>query len=355
MKKEKDKGVNLTPGTLYFINEHDVKTGERTSYYKVGIVRDSDSRNAIKRLLEHQTGNPRKLTVVSELYTPGVEYIETTLHKLYARNLIFGEWMDLTQPELNNVIKRATELKHEFELLLPSIQLVKDLSKIISNGKILPCSEEANTLAQQAHTYRSIIKTCNSLTERYREFLEEAIDEGVELPENTKKQPRAGAIKFDEKLFAERYPDLYEKYVLDKTSISGSFRYVKSKLDIEVSSVLSVEEQESLSKFSDLIESPVKNLEYAFTLQDAHLKVVELSRFAEWNEMIVKVKLQVLNGENDGIESICSWKRIEKAEQKLDSKLVKNNHPEEYAECSVQGQSTEAIIIEPRLGRGKTI
>ena len=34
----------LTPGQLYFINEQDIKTGECSNYYKIGIVRESDER-----------------------------------------------------------------------------------------------------------------------------------------------------------------------------------------------------------------------------------------------------------------------------------------------------------------------
>ena len=54
--------MNLTPGQLYFINEQDIKTGERSNYYKIGIVRESFERDSKDRLLEHQTGNPRKLS-----------------------------------------------------------------------------------------------------------------------------------------------------------------------------------------------------------------------------------------------------------------------------------------------------
>ena len=59
--------MNLTPGQLYFINEQDIKTGERSNYYKIGIVRESFERDSKDRLLEHQTGNPRKLVIVETL------------------------------------------------------------------------------------------------------------------------------------------------------------------------------------------------------------------------------------------------------------------------------------------------
>ena len=80
----------LTPGQLYFINEQDVKTGERSSYYKIGIVRDAAGRDSKNRLLEHQTGNPRKLCIVESLSMPAVEAVETNLHYLFARNRVMG-------------------------------------------------------------------------------------------------------------------------------------------------------------------------------------------------------------------------------------------------------------------------
>ena len=78
--------MNLKPGKLYFINEHDVQSGLRSNYYKIGIVRDADGRDSKNRLLEHQTGNPRKLWIVEELEMPAVEAVETNLHYLFARN-----------------------------------------------------------------------------------------------------------------------------------------------------------------------------------------------------------------------------------------------------------------------------
>jgi hypothetical protein len=56
--------MKLTSGHLYFINEQDVITGAHSTYYKIGIVRSSDERDSKNRLLEHQTGNPRKLCIV---------------------------------------------------------------------------------------------------------------------------------------------------------------------------------------------------------------------------------------------------------------------------------------------------
>ena len=112
--------MKLTPGQLYFINEQDIKTGQRSSYYKIGIVRDAEGRDSKNRLLEHQTGNPRKLCVVETLNMPAVEYIETNLHYLFARNRVMGEWMEFTPAELQAAIAKANELKTEMEANLPA-------------------------------------------------------------------------------------------------------------------------------------------------------------------------------------------------------------------------------------------
>ena len=92
----------LTPGQLYFVNEQDVRTGERSRYFKIGIVRDAADRDSKDRLLEHQTGNPRKLCIVENLTMPAVEAIETNLHYLFARNRVMGEWMEFTDVELQS-------------------------------------------------------------------------------------------------------------------------------------------------------------------------------------------------------------------------------------------------------------
>ena len=55
--------MKLIAGEIYFIGEKDLKTGLDTKYFKIGIVREGAKgpRTSEERLLEHQTGNPRRL------------------------------------------------------------------------------------------------------------------------------------------------------------------------------------------------------------------------------------------------------------------------------------------------------
>jgi hypothetical protein len=47
--------MDLKSIQLYFVNVQDVQTGERSNYYKIGIVYDGKGRDSTDRLLEHQT------------------------------------------------------------------------------------------------------------------------------------------------------------------------------------------------------------------------------------------------------------------------------------------------------------
>ena len=47
----------------------------------------------------------------------------------------------------------------------------------------------------------------------------------------------------------------------------------------------------------------------------------------------IKSKLAVALGDDEGISNILVWKRESKTQEKLDSKLVLEQHPEEYESC----------------------
>jgi hypothetical protein len=119
----------LTPGQLYFINEQDTQTGVRSNYYKIGIVRDADDRDSENRLLEHQTGNPRKLCIVETLSMPAVEAVETNLHYLFASKRVMGEWMCFNDDELKQAITKAKELAAQMQENIKDFEKAEKLKK----------------------------------------------------------------------------------------------------------------------------------------------------------------------------------------------------------------------------------
>lgn len=341
----------LTPGQLYFINEQDVKTGSRSNYYKIGIVRDADGRDSKNRLLEHQTGNPRKLCIVEALSMPAVEAIETNLHYLFARNRVMGEWMCFTDPELQGAIKTAKGLAAEMMANIQDYNSADVLKKTISNGSKLPATEEAEEWYVQIQDHKEVLKACDAVLKKYDEYLLKAIEKGVDVSGRASLQTRAGARRFDEKIFAIKYPDLYKKFSTSMKSIKGSFRIKPDKDWIPDLRIIDEEQVELIASFGHLLATADHSLEAGFALHEKHLGVLEIRKYAEWKIDIANVKLRVLTGAYEGIDEICTWKREEIEILTIDKTALQSQYPDAYNDCMVQGAETTALIVEPKIAQ----
>jgi len=337
----------LTPGQLYFVNEQDVRTGERSRYFKIGIVRDAADRDSQDRLLEHQTGNPRKLCIVENLTMHAVEAIETNLHYLFARNRVMGEWMEFTDTELQSAITKAKELAFEMEVNHSDFELAETLKDKVSNGSKLEASEDAKDLFSEYLDYKEISKICTDLLTKYDEYLNSAIEQGVDVSNVATVQTRAGAKKFSEKLFAEKYPDLFVAFSDKKYPVKGSFRMATDKDWSPDVSLLNEDQVNTITSLQEQLESAEYSLQTTLELHEKHLGVLEIQKFAQWKLDIVKNKLRVLTGEYDGIEGVCTWKREAKESITLRKCELKVQHPVEYEACMIQGEDTTALIVDP--------
>jgi hypothetical protein len=344
--------VILTPGQLYFINEQDIKTGTRSNYYKIGIVRDADGRDSKNRLLEHQTGNPRKLCIVEALSMPAVEAVETNLHYLFARNRVMGEWMHFTDSELQSAIKKAKDLAAEMMANIEDYTTADVLKKTISNGSKLPVTEEAEEWYVQIQDHKEVLEACDAVLEQYDDYLIQAIEKGIDVSGRASVQTRAGAKRFDEKMFAIKYPDLYKKFSKSTKSIKGSFRVKPDKEWIPDLGVIDEEQVELIASLGDLLANADHSLETGFALHEKHLGVLEIRKYAEWKIDIANLKLRVLTGAYEGIDEICTWKREEKETITLDKTALQTQYPDAYNDCMVQGAETTALIVEPKIAQG---
>ena len=339
----------FTPGQLYFINEQDVKTGERSNYYKIGIVRESAERDSKDRLLEHQTGNPRKLVIVETLNMPAVEEVETSLHYLFARNWAMGEWMHFTDDELKKAISKAKELAAAMQENIQDFKRAEELSNVESNGVILPATPGAEELYQSYLNYKEVAKSCGEAIDEYKSYLYQAIEKGEDVGGKANFQNRLGAKKFDEKLFSSKYPDLYKKFSTSTYPIKGSFRPKLNKDWVPDISTIDQEQVELIVGLKDGISKADHLLETGFLLHDKHLGVLEIREYAELESNIANTKLRVMTGEAEGIEGICTWKREPKETIVFDKQKIQSDYPDEYNACVVQGKDVKALIVNPRI------
>lgn len=343
----------LTPGQLYFINERDVKTGTRSNYYKIGIVRDAKIRDSKNRLLEHQTGNPRKLCIVEVLHVQAVEAIETNLHYLFARNRVMGEWMHFTDAELQTAIKRAKELASEVEENIEDYKFAEILKTTVSNGSKLDSTEEAQDWYATIQDFKEVLETCDDVLAQYYNYLYEAIERGIDVSGRAIVQVRTNAKKFDEKLFAATYPLLYKKYSSSIFLVRGSFRVKPAKNWNPDLSAIKDEQVELLVAFKDQVLSADQSMDTGFMLHEKHLAVLEIKGYVGWKIDIANVKLRVMTGDADGIEGICTWKREEKEVLTFDKQKLQSDYPAEYNACIVEVAETSALIVEPRVAHNQ--
>jgi len=343
--------MDLKPGQLYFINEQDVQTGERSNYYKIGIVYDDKGRDSTDRLLEHQTGNPRQLHIVETMNIPGVRTVEINLHNLFARHRAKGEWMWFSEAELQEAISKAKELASEMPNFIKDVEKSEQLEHMLSNGIVLPATDEAKELYALIMNFKPVIKKCEDLKEQYKKYLKEAVKKGVDIAGKGTYKTRAGPKKFDEIMFSTKYPQLFKKYLETESVIAGPFTTQPNKDWAADPSILKKEQLDLISDFEEQLAKADYKLDSGFSLHASHLGVKEIFEYADWQNDKANTKLRVLTGVAEGIEEICRWKRTKKESIFLNKEKLKDNHLEEYESCEIQGVETKVIKVNPGIAR----
>ena len=166
--------MKLVAGTLYFISEVDVLTGQTFDYYKIGLVKDSRQGDALDRAGEHQTGNPRRLAVRYTVESPASNDLETLMHDLYATERIFGEWFVLPGNSVKKAVAKAEELAAQQRSLVKLATAEAKYTDVASNDKIIAATPAAKSLyleLQQAKFEQKKIKSVFALEKAFFEGL----------------------------------------------------------------------------------------------------------------------------------------------------------------------------------------
>jgi hypothetical protein len=73
-----------------------------------------------------------------------------------------------------------------------------------------------------------------------------------------------------------------------------------------------------------------------------------MQSYADWETNLAGAQLKNLCGNSEGIEGICTWKRVEQIDEKFDRKAFSESHPELVEKFTVTSEPTKAVIIEPK-------
>lgn len=333
-------------GEIYFIGETDYLTKERTSFYKIGLVREAEGRDSESRLLEHQTGNPRTLSIECTIKTPLVDYIESLLHGLYASNRVEGEWFHLDATELAAAKSSAENMAAEAEVALPIWIAAAELTLQTSSPDKISPDDAVKQIYLEFLKADSAVKKFKALDASIKKIVKEAFNAGEEI-EQVGRNIEVATEKLDQEKFKESYPDLFASF--QKVSEKFAQRFVPSpaKNQPELTAFL----EGTLTPLTVPIEAAIEAVRAGASpmasLNQTKLNLLaHLAKF-DWDAENAKRKLQVFCGTAAGIEGICTWNRAMKEASKLDEDRLKAAHPEEYQSCVVVSIQ-QRTILQPR-------
>ena len=336
-------------GTLYIDRDKDVRNGTWGPYVKIGIVKDAKTPE--ERIKQLQTGNPRKVHTVRRYFSPMVENLETRLHHNFAEHWVRGEWFEMSEEFVENELHKAiTQYIVEQEANIENHKKRVELESVASDGTIREPVQEELDLHKKYIEVKTRSDISNAKSQIIKgQIMDELGEKGgvkgiVQLTKSISPEKFSEASqKFDKKKFKEKYPDLYDKYVVKTQSKpKGNLMMKKVPALKDVNEQLRQQELESENKCKDqkmkLYQSE-HGEEQTETLKKLHLEYISLlgEIFDTDLEMErIKSRFAALLGDNEGIKDIITWKRESKSQEKLDAKIIQEKESEAYNHCIVE-------------------
>jgi|TARA_B100000315_G_scaffold257343_1_gene305855 hypothetical protein len=338
--------MKLTPGELYFIGEDDPDEGSRTPFVKIGIVKEHEDRSIDDRLGEHQTGNPRRLRELHIEASPAVERIETLLHAEFAPCRVGGEWFHLPDPELEMVIERATVHINEATAGLPELQAAENLNAKMSNGQRLTPDSATLGLHRRLLDVRTQVVEAEGMVERIREALVEAAGGVTEGSPYFRVELRAGRTNFDGTAFTAAYPELAERYTIERNAVSRRFGLFGQKnhvCDVR-------EDNPALFRHLAEVKRSLEAGEPPGELHRQYLELLALRGPLDWEQDLLEARLRFVCQEHEEVVGVCRWKREAVTRQTLDTTVLRNEQSDLYEQFLSKDEDKPLAIVNRHLG-----
>ena len=340
--------METTQGEIYFIREHEA--GVFSPYTKIGLIKYKNDRNSQSRISEHQTGNPRELSVFRHVPTFCVTAAETYMHRKYASHRFHGEWFQLSESQILEAFDFCQTLAKRFDGEKDVLDKAGASEEWVSNGEIGETSEEAQKWLNEYWRARFVIDRCDSITTIYHRTIRDADEQGEDVSGTAEIQKRAPRAVFDEKGFKAKYEDIWTKHLIQKESIASRFSAQKISEDSLPVDDFQVEFHVFANKMEEALSNEGGNSQALFDVHEVYLNLLSFEKQAQVDKDIAEAHLKVLCAENDGIQDVCKWTRKSTVKEALDKTVLKSNHPNEYAEFESRGEAVTAVV--PKKGIG---
>ena len=335
-------------GELYILGETEPKSGARTPFVKIGIVKDSERRDTANRIKEHQTGNPREITELHVINTPNVEGVETTLHGIYAPARIGGEWFHCDDATLTDIIKCAEQTATAMRHAEADYIAAADLSDVPSVGDRRDPSRAEAELGHEFTAVRSVISVAKEAEKAVRDALQAAHNRESRFRRFVEVQVRQASRVFDRTRFAEEQPALQEQFSNPMTKVKGSFRPLNA-LDVNHTAVI-----RELVPLTDEIAfvagAVIDGADQVVNLHALYLELLALWAPFTLRSDVLKAAAKVACADRPGINGVCTWNRVQVFEPKLDTAALKAAEPDIYNRYMTTRESKPAVVPVRHLG-----
>ena len=332
----------LKPGYLYILNDVDQRTGVSSPYYKIGIT--FEAKTVEERIKEHQTGNPRDIVCVFALKTEAPFLVEQSLHRLHSSDRIRLEWFEFKEEkELENLIDEAKKLDATFS---PKIKAIRKNAVNDSNGKmaVLSTKELADATLHHSELKQLLLQLLECtlkkdiITELFKEITADngqGIDGIVEVSVSGQGDPTFNVPEFKKSSPANL--KLWDSF--QKTSRKDEFKLIGNPTPAKHQSKLHQEKQTQVAKAKAVKPEATavqdSGISRTQDLEKTHAEYIELLDLE--GELKAKIEekellLQILIGENDGIEDIANWVRSETST--FDKTAFKNAHHDLFTDLT---------------------
>ena len=336
--------METTQGEIYFIREHEA--GGFSPYTKIGLIKYKNDRNSQSRISEHQTGNPRELSVFRYVPTFCVTAAETYMHRKYASHRFHGEWFQLSESQILEALDFCKSLAKRFDDEKEVIDKADALRDIVSNGQISDSSEEAQEWQREYLRAEGLIKKFESVISPVKDLVLSIHESGGDVSGIADVQS-SSVPKWDEPGFKGVYPDIWTQFLIEKRN-KRRFTVARVK-DVSHSTDNSLKELiESASRLDEILADSDGCSAVPTGLKEAYLDLLPLGNQAKVDKEIAEAHLKVLCAENDGVQGVCKWSR-ETVREVIDAKALKSHHPNEYAQFESRREIIK-VVLQKRIG-----
>lgn len=322
-RKKRPTEISLDPGTIYFIGERDLISGEETPYVKIGLTKLD--RTGEEREEDLKTGNPRELFVKHEEYVPLVHSVERALRYEFRLQNVLLEWHVFhsdSPKKLSAAIALCKNLGREFADYVPIVEGARDFAKTESKGEVKRATTpEAEHWRREYLLHNHILNLEKKATKAYTSLAKVAAADGKPAPQGTTTTP-VPRRQIDWKRFAVDYPEICAQFQMTRTIRKFDAKGKLSESDL--ADPLVAEVQDRCDRFDVLLATQASADSYYSDLFRQLLMIEEIASFSSFRKELARCQLSVLCGDAPGIEGVLDWQT--KHESSLNYKAVENAH-----------------------------